>query len=122
MMVFTLNGNAENVVSVKHIDDNVEVIAVDFPSTLCFYAAKRADSKNIKIFVEDELDKDIVYNDISFKMKGNELVIKLDGYHPEDSTRFNDPNKIKIYIPFQFLDKTTTKYISFRKNDNGEAN
>ena len=118
-LAITFNCFADDTVSVKYIDDDIENIIVDFPSTICFYNAKKQDSKFITIKVEDVLDKEIIKDDVSFKIKGNVLNIVLDSYHPFDSTKFNDPNKIKIYIPIQFIDKTGTKYISFKKNDNG---
>jgi excisionase family DNA binding protein len=75
-------------------------------------------TKSGHIITEDALNK-FIKDDVSFKIKGNVLNIALDSYHPFDSTKFNDPDKIKIYIPIQFIDKTGTKYISFKKNDNG---
>lgn len=122
LFTITFTGKAESIVSTKCIDDNIETIVVNFPSTICFYKAPVLDCQKITVKVEDDLDKDIITNDINYKIKGNKLSIDLENYYPTDSTRFNDPSKVKIYIPIQFINNTESKYISFKKNDSGNTN
>ena len=120
-MITLFSASAKDRVNIKHIDNNIEIISINFPSTLYFYNSK---SNDLRIKVEGTKNENIIYNELIYNIKGNELTISLENYSDKENTRFIDSTLIKIYIPIQYLEKTGTngrKYISFKKNDSGNS-